>query len=80
MKISEAKDLLERYGDFKKKAGDLAWSRLTLQQRIGWSRYPCSIYFDDEEIKDRLVVEFTDNIEGYQTTQVLLSAEDLENL
>ena len=79
MKISEAKDLLDRYSDFKKKAGDLAWACLTLQERVGWSRYPCTIYMDDEEAKDSLVVEFHDSTEGIQTKQVILLAEDLES-
>lgn len=78
MDISAANDLIDQYSALKKAAGDKAWASLELKDRIGWGRYPCSIYMDEN--KENLIVEFTDNIEGYQTLEVVLKPSDLEDL
>ena len=78
MDISAANDLIDQYSALKKAAGDKAWASLELKDRIGWGRHPCSIYMDEN--KENLIVEFTDNIEGYQTLEVVLKPSDLEDL
>jgi hypothetical protein len=78
MKLSDVISTIEQHRALKKAAGDKAWASLELKDRIGWGRHPCSIYMDEN--KENLIVEFTDNIEGYQTLEVVLKPSDLEDL
>lgn len=77
MDIAAASDLIDQYSALRKKAGDNAWASLDLRGRVGWSRFPCTIYMDDA--KENLIVEFRDNIEGNETLEITLKPSDLED-
>jgi hypothetical protein len=77
MDISAVSDLIDQYAALEKKAGDAAWATLDLKARVGWSRYPCSIYMDDD--KENLIVEFRDSMVGHQALEIVLKPSDLED-
>lgn len=76
MLIADAKALLEAHRIFRKKAGDAAWAKLTLQHRVGWSRFPCEVFMDDNG--ENVIVTFYDSVDGCESKDVTLNASEVE--
>lgn len=76
MLIANVKALLEAHRIFRKKAGDAAWAKLTLQHHVGWSRFPCEVSMDDND--ENVVVTFYDSVDGCESKDIILNANEVE--
>lgn len=71
------KQIIEDYSSIKRKAGDLAWNKLSSpRDRFGWSRHPFDIRLADNEVD--LVVTFYDCHEGDQSKEIVVAHTELQ--